>query len=172
MTNWNDLPQVKKGKIGEQLVRQWLENNGWVIYRPQTSGAHPFDNLCATKDKKTLMIAEVKTKPARSYYPDTGIDEKALTGYLDIQRKHNLNVFIFFVDEKAKKIYGGELNKLNDEFMIFHGGRFLNYPRKETDQRGTRTVYFPLSRMTQIANIDDDSVSQITRWSTRNPDYD
>lgn len=170
MARWSDKAQVKKGVVGERIVKRWLEKNGWIIYRPETDGAHPFDNLCATRDKQTLMIAEVKTKPARTYHPDTGINETALTDYLKIQKKHNLKVFLFFVDEKARKIYGEELDKLNDEWFVTRP--FLaRYPRRERNG-GIDIVYFPLERMRIIADLTDTEAMEISNWSTRNPAYD
>ena len=72
---WNDKLQVKKGNLGEKIVDEYFEGQGYIIYEPTTDGAHLIDRLYV-KDKKQLIIADVKTKPKRNKYPDTGFNYK------------------------------------------------------------------------------------------------
>ena len=83
-----------KGKIGEDIVRRYLEEKGYVVYKPVTEGAHAFDIL-AVKDKKTVIIADVKTKARRNYFPDTGINYKHYVEYKVILKTLLTSVFIF-----------------------------------------------------------------------------
>ena len=71
-----------------------MEEKGYVVYKPVTEGAHAFDIL-AVKDKKTVIIADVKTKARRNYFPDTGINYKHYVEYKAISEKHCLPVFLF-----------------------------------------------------------------------------
>lgn len=146
--NWQNLPSVQKGNIGEKLVNSFLIGKGYIPYSPDVDGAHPFDRLVAAPDKKTIFIADSKAKPARKYYPDTGIDVRHYSEYKFIQDKYNIDVFLFFVDEEKREIYGGFLRHLDKIKNIDHNGKILIYP---LEQNGIR--YFPLEQMTHVANI-------------------
>ena len=102
---------TRKGDVGESLVDKMLREKGFVIYKPEGGQAHAFDRL-AIKDKEILMIAEVKAKAKRKYFPDTGIDFRHYKEYKNIMKKHNLEVILFFVDEEMGKIYGGKLSEI------------------------------------------------------------
>lgn len=158
---WESRAQVKKGKIGEQLVKEYLENNGFIVYEPQTEGAHGFDKL-AIKDKRQAVIAECKTKARRNKYADTGINERHLEEYQYISKKHNLPVFIFFVDEHLGKIYGNYILKLLEPKKI--NGKY--YPSRENG-----IIYFPLSNMRLICEINKEATETIKQHSTRRYDY-
>lgn len=165
-SNWNDKETVKKGNVGEEIVNRWLIEHGYIPYMPMQLGAHPFDRLCASRDKRTIFVAEVKSKPRRVYYPDTGIDERHLKDYQFITDKYKLDVFIFFVDEDLKQIYGGKLATLCQPREVEHAGRILNYP---LNYKGI--VYFPLVAMTKIADLDDKQAEQLQELSTRKAEY-
>src|SRR6056297_3145749 len=92
---WSSRTEVIKGDYGENLVRKYLEKNGWIVYAPITDGPHAFDRLCV-KDKKYIVIAEVKSKSRLNNLNATGFDYKHFEEYKLIQDVHNLNVFVFF----------------------------------------------------------------------------
>lgn len=164
---WSDKKQVKKGKIGEQIVIDWLISKGIIPYKPVLgTGAHPFDQLCATKDKSKIFITECKAKPARIYYPDTGINISHHQDYKNIQEKYGIDVFIYFIDEDAQKIYGGSLDTISEEIVINHRGKSIKYP---LTQKGI--IYFPLENMNKIADISDAKAEQLRQYSSRNPSY-
>ena len=77
---------TRKGDVGESLVDKMLREKGFVIYKPEGGQAHAFDRL-AIKDKEILMIAEVKAKAKRKYFPDTGIDFRHYKEYKNIPFK-------------------------------------------------------------------------------------
>jgi hypothetical protein len=156
--NWNERINVKKGNIGEQIVFDYLYNIGYVIYRPVTGGAHPFDNLCVSRDKKDIFIAEVKTKEARQYYPDTGINIKNYNEYKFIQNKYNLHVFLFFVDADNLKVYGNFIACLEAKKV---SGK-CSYPLKQNG-----IIYFPLSNMKLISELTDDQAKAIKEHNTK-----
>lgn len=159
-TNWEELKSVKKGNIGEEIAKEYLESKGYIIYKPVTDGAHAFDNL-AIKDKTTLVVVEVKTKPRRKYYNDTGINVKHYKDYKDISEKHNLKVFIFFVDEYQGSVYGNELKNLvkpvNDK---------KNYPLIEKG-----IIYFHLSNMHTISKLTRQQIDKIKEHTNSNYKY-
>lgn len=160
--NWDEKPQVKKGKIGEALVDEYLRSKGIVPYIPKANGAHPFDRLCASADKKRLYVAEVKTKPRRKFYPDTGFNEKNFSDYVHISMTYNMDVFVYFVDEIKKEIYGGELfGKLNQPRQVKNSLEELNYP-----WRHNGIIYFPLEAMEHIAWLSDEEVKELIALRT------
>lgn len=157
--NWNDRPEVQKGNIGEALVDEYLLKKGIVPYRPIVSQAHPFDRLCASADKKRIYVAEVKTKPRREFYADTGVDQRHYNDYLNIAMQHNMDVFVYFVDEVRKEIYGGELiSNLAQVRQETHQqtGRILTYPLAHKG-----IIYFPLSAMEHVADLPDEVCKQL-----------
>ena len=167
MSNWDKKIQVMKGKLGEKIVANYLIKIGWIPYRPHyDDGPHPFDMLCAKKDKSKLLISDTKTKPARIFYPDTGIDIKHYKDYRRISKRHNIDVFLFFVDEVKGLIYGGYLKKISKPCMIFHQGRTLHYPIRQNG-----IIYFPLKRMIRISKIPDSLVLELQKLSSRKEKY-
>jgi len=166
MDNWHNKPTVKKGDIGESIVDKHLLSKGFIPYHPGSPGSHPFDRLVASRDKKTIFIADTKSKPARRYYPDTGIDVRHYNQYKYIQDKYGIDVYIYFVDEDSGTIYGNYLNTLDKPYGIKHGNKSIYYPLVD---RGIR--YFPLTAMEQIGNIPKNELKKLREYSTRNPAY-
>ena len=121
-SEWEHKTSVKKGNIGERIVRQYLESKGLVVYQPVTERAHAFDML-AIKDKKQVVIAEIKSKALMNKWKATGFEQRHYQEYINIQKRHGIPVFVFFVDEHMGKIYGNTLDELDKE-MIREGAKF------------------------------------------------
>lgn len=163
---WEKRITVIKGDTGEKIVTEYLVRRGYIPYKPEPVGAHPFDRLCATPDKKHIFIAEIKTKPARVHYPDTGIDIRHYRDYENVSKAHNLEVFIFFVDQDSKQIYGNKLSELVLERTVEHKGKQIKYPLQD---RGI--IYFPLVAMKRIGELSDQQCETLESLSTRNAAY-
>lgn len=163
---WAERTTVKKGDLGESIVDEFLRGKRVIPYKPTFGGAHPFDRLCATADKKTIFIADVKTKPARLRFPDTGINIRHYDDYKFIAKKYGLRIFIFFVDEVAQEVYGNWLEKLEAPASVKHRGETLEYPMRD---RGI--IYFPRSSMERIAAIELEQAKRLMELSTRNEKY-
>lgn len=161
--DWESKSTVKKGNIGEEIVKTYLEGKGYILYNPTTPGAHVFDNL-ATKDKTNIFVVEVKTKPRRLYYKDTGINYSHFKTYQEVAEKHNLKVFIFFVDDIEEKIYGNELQNLTKSY--YEKGK--HYPLYEPH---SKIIYFPLANMVDIANLNEMQIKQIRTYHTGRYEY-
>ena len=166
---FEDTKQYKKGNLGMRLVDEHLIKKGYVPYSPDAiNKRHPFDRLVAKDDKTMIFIAEGKTKPARIYYRDTGIDIKNYKEYQHIHEKYNLRVFLFFVDEDKKEIYGNWLDELDKEKFEFNPkDRMIKYP---LEQKGIR--YFPLSSMKSICKLTKEQVEEIRKFTTRAKKYE
>lgn len=165
---WADRPEVKKGNVGEALVDDFLRGKRVIPYRPDYDGAHPFDRLCATADKKTIFVADIKTKAQRERYADTGIDLAHYGDYKHIEAKYGLRVFLFFVDEKVRQIYGNWLNILEQPAELpSRQGRPVSYPLRD---RGI--IYFPLAHMQPISDVTLEKARELMALSTRSYEYE
>lgn len=157
-TEWQNKITVKKGDFAEEIIRGFLEEKGFVIYEPITNGAHCFDKL-AVKNKEQFIIAECKAKSKRKYYDDTGINIKHYSEYKKVTEKHQIPVFIFFIDEHLAEIYGNFISVLEKEYK--------NYPLRQNG-----IIYFPMCKMRRnIAKLTDEQVLFLKNHSTRNYDY-
>ncbi len=161
MPKWEDKNEVIIGNIGEALVKEYFEDRGWTIYITKSRGPHLFDKI-AMFCKEELMIIEVKTKPHRKYYPDTGFNVKHYHEYKDISSKHNLEVFVSFVDPHISKVYGNYLKELEKPSLINN----INYPLIIKS-----IIYFPLENMFTLRVIPEEISKYIMDLSDRNYNY-
>lgn len=164
---WAERTSVRKGSLGEAIVDDYLRSRGLVPYAPIGDGAHPFDRLCATKDKRRIFVCEVKTKARRTYYPDTGINETHFNDYMRVVSTHAISVWLLFADEHERRIYGGSIERLARERAVEHKGRVLMYPIRDR-----KIIYFPLCAMTDIAPLDEETAEELKKLSRRNYAYE
>lgn len=146
-STWHELKNVKIGDYGEHLVRKYLEERGYICYKPVTDGAHLVDFLFYKKDTGIITAGEVKTKPRRRKYPDTGFNKQHYDIYKKFSDEHNMRLFMFFCDETAGGIYGNYLDELDKSRL--DDGRL--YPVNEADKFGNVIRYYPLSAMLPVA---------------------
>lgn len=107
MTSFNDKTTTKKGVKGEELCFKYLRDKGHTIYRPECEDRpHPIDSFIVHGTKFSVCAADIKTKPKRNAYPDTGINISHYGTYCYIKNVNNIRLFLFFVDEDEKRIYG------------------------------------------------------------------
>jgi len=157
MVKWEDRTEVKKGNFAEKIVHKFLESKGYIVYIPSTSGAHAFDRL-AIKNKEQVVIAEIKAKAKLNNYDETGFEYRHYLEYKKISEKHNLPVFIFFVDEMLKEIYGNFLSKLEN------GCRKAPWGKQ---------ILFKMELMRRhIYNLTDNDVLYLKQNSKRSYNYD
>lgn len=159
--NWQDKPEVKKGNIGEVIIRKYLEDKGYVIYEPVTDGAHHFDKVIS-RNKKFLAIAEIKTYERLKFKDETGINLKNYKEYLNIE----IEVFVFFVDYVTKTIYGNKLKILNKEINI----KGKSYPYVMESKTGKKMM-FHLDVMKTISTLTDEQCVEIKKHSYKNNKY-
>lgn len=164
--NWGDKIQVKKGNLGERIVKQALEQKGYTVYKCVTDGAHAFDFL-AVKDKKVFLIAEVKSKARFNRFAATGIDIRNFEEYRYIHENQNIDVLLFFVDEhpKEERIYCQKLSILMQPKTI-DGVKYPNI----TIANGK--ILFSLSDMITVCKLNDEQLLELKKHSTRNYDYE
>lgn len=141
---------LKKGEIGEQIVREYLERKGWVVYFPFTKNkAHYFDML-ATMEKEKVIAIDVKTKARLNKWPAQGINKKAYQEYKTFTEKVNVPFFLIFVDDKSGDVHAGELVKMNGAF----------FPTEYI-------IAWPLSEMKYLFNIGKEKVKELSKYDQR-----
>lgn len=150
-----------KGEYGEALFRGILEKKSYTVYTPNTKGPHPFDIIAVHKchktgEKKPVFAADVKTKPMRIYYADTGIGLNHYHVYLKFSKTHLMEFWLIFVDQNLGEIYGNTISQLDIPRVI--NGRA--YPLNEGQTR-----YYPFSAMQKIRLLTGDEIKELDRLS-------
>lgn len=149
------MPQYKKGKIGEDLIKKMLHEKGWMTYSPDVSGAHYFDIL-ATKNKESVIAIDVKTKARFNKWPAQGINLRHYEEYMKFTQTTGVPFFLIFVDDKCGDIHSAELSKLKNPF----------YP-------APKIIAWQLSEMKKIGTITDKSIlDEMGVFDTRNYKYE
>ncbi len=166
MSDFQNSKTFKKGLYGENIISNYLRAKKYVVYSPNYGQPHAFD-LLAIRNKKEVIIAECKSKARRSYYCDTGINIKNYEEYLYMQKKHNIPVFIFFIDEGLGRIYGNFIDELVKPLEQPIGDcKLVKYPFRQDG-----IIYFPLTNMELIGDLENKDVECLKEYSTRNYGY-
>lgn len=162
--NWNDKIQVKKGTYGENLVKQYLHDNGYLLYTLDKPDIHPFDFL-AVKKYDDLMFVEIKTKARMNKYYATGIDTYRYNNYTHLFELYQIPIFLFFVDEhpEEKRIYGNFLHILSRSGEV--NGEIYPMILKNI-------TLFHLSTMKDIIRLSDSDCAILQKYSTRTHNYE
>ena len=127
MSAFQKLPSTRKGSIAEQYVVDLLSTRGWHVYRYAQDTSHPIDLLAIT-ERRELVAVEVKCKPARVYYPDTGMDYNDYLAYHKLSADLGIPVLVLFVDYESCRVMGNYLDKLSEPIVVVDNGRELVYP--------------------------------------------
>lgn len=169
---WADKKEVKKGDVGEDYVDEHMIDRGYIRYipDPDIDASHPIDRLYMKNDITDVLFLDVKTKEARIFYPDTGINIKACNKYKSIFMNTGIDVYLAFVDATAEKVYGNKLSHLLLSRQVEHTVKgelvCLNYPITLGG-----IIYFPLDEMEFISVLPDHVCSHIYEHTTVNEAY-
>ena len=163
--DWEDKTTVKKGNIGERIVKKYFESKGYVIYKCITEKAHAFDFL-AVKDKKIFLIAEIKSKARLNKYEATGINSRHYQEYLTIMENMKIDIILFFVDEhpKEERIYCQRLSVLKTLKTV----NKINFPNIQIARDIT---LFSLADMIEVKKLNLEELNELKLYSTRNYNY-
>lgn len=165
MEGWAEKTTTKKGYFGEDIVTEYLKSKRYVVYQPEDPEiAHVVDLLAYSFSKNELIAVEVKAKPEREFFPDTGFDIAVYHQYKKIQEK--MDVAVFFVDENSATVYGNFLQRLEIPTKLWLRGKNLSYPLR---QHGI--IYFPTDNMKIIGQLTLKQVVELKKLSTRDPQY-
>ena len=170
--SWDDKIEVTIGDLGEVVVDKYIMNEWWTAYCPNKSQSHAFDRLVATMERPDkFFIVEVKTKPMMKYYPESGFNLLHYNRYKAVEKRHNLTVFIYFVDYVARIIYGGKLSDISCPHKLFYNcnnKKGEQYPRLFLDKKGKDIIMFPVELMEEICELTDEEVAMFDGLSERN----
>ena len=145
---------LTKGEIGEEIIREYLEEKGWIVYCPFTKNkAHYFDQL-ATKNKEQVIALDVKTKARLNKWPAQGINIKHYKEYKNFIKKINVPFYIIFIDDKNGDVYACELKNLKNGF---HPTPYI--------------IAWDLSQMKFLFNIGEEKIKLLSKYDQRNYDY-
>lgn len=145
---------LKKGEIGEQIIREMLESRGWVVYMPFTKDrAHYFDML-ATKNKERVIAIDVKTKARFNKWPVQGINIKSYNEYMKFVNDTGVPFYIVFVDDKCGDIHVKDITKLIDPI----------FPNK-------KIIAWNIDQMIHLGNIGKDKIKELSQYDQRNYEY-
>ena len=150
VTKWEDLQTVKKGTLGEEIVKLYLESKGMTIYKPVTKGAHWFDILCA-RGKKKIVAIDVKTKARLNKWEAQGIDIKHYDGYINFVKTTSLEFYLIFVDDKTGDVHLADIMKLTNPI----------YPNK-------KIIAWKLEDMKHLFKITNNQIEELSSYDTRN----
>lgn len=153
---------LAKGEYGEQIVRRILEKQGFVIYKPQTEGAHAFDVL-AIQNKTRCIALDVKAKARRNKYADTGINVRHYQTYKAFSEAHQMPFWVVFVDEMLGRIYGNTLANLDKP--VTEAG--ISYPFEYAGL----IRYWPLASMIFMHTLTCDEKADLAALSQRSHAY-
>lgn len=154
---------LEKGEYGEQIVRSILEEKGFIVYKPNTEGAHAFDIL-AIKDKSKCIAMDVKAKARRNKYADTGINLRHYNVYKRFADKHAMDFWLIFVDEMLGSIYGNTLEKLNEPKKVDG----IEYPYDSNKS----IRYWPIRSMIVIYQLNQKERADLACLSQRSYNYE
>ena len=166
MTQKNFEIRLKKGEIGEGIVRSLLESKGWIVYCPFTKGAHAFD-MIATLNKERAIALDVKAKARMNKYPATGINLDHYEQYKRFSIKHSMPFWLVFVDEQTNEIYGNTIEKLDEECIV--SGQ--KYPMQIKSRFNKTIIFWPIEKMHKFGEIPKDKVKELCELNTRSYEY-
>lgn len=168
---FNGQATARKGALGERIAERYLREAGFHVYSPcDLENAHPIDRVAVCKRTLSVLLCDVKTKPKRVLYADTGIDVHHWQTYWTLGKTHNMRVYLIFVDEDSAEVYGQFLDVLERKVSVRHNGRTTWYPR--TENNGDSEIrYFPIQSMRKFADLTPEEQFELQELSTRHRKY-
>lgn len=161
---WHEKPEVKMGDYGELLVRNILENCGFIVYQAVTEGAHLIDFIVEL-NKNLIFAVDVKTKAMMIKYAETGFNYSAYQHYRDFFQRSHMPVLIVWVDPLNKTIYGNFLHVL-DEPRIQNDIKYPKTMPAKFYKQGELIRYYPKCAMLHIGTLTEDDVTLLQRHYT------
>lgn len=167
--SFQDKATTKAGNLGERIAKRVFAARGYIVYRyDELAGSHPIDFVAIQRNRLAMLLCDVKTKPKRVKYPDTGIDFDEWEKYRQLGRYYNLRVFLVFVDWENAKVYGQFLDVLEQRRQV--PGVWFWYPFTQNNGR-EEIRYFPLCAMTEISDITEQEAEELRQLTQRAEQY-
>jgi hypothetical protein len=150
-TQRNFETALKKGELGEQIIRKHLEDRGWIVYIPFTKDkAHYFD-MMATLNKEKAIAVDVKTKARLNKWDAQGIDIKQYNQYIKFTKTCNIPFYLVFVDDKTGDVHLADISKLKNPISV-----------------NKNIVAWKLKEMKFLFKISNHEVQELSKYDQRN----
>jgi hypothetical protein len=170
MTQRSFETALKKGAIGESIVKERLEAAGWVVYQPVTEGAHAFDML-SIKGKRYAIACDVKAKALMNKWQATGVNQRHFEEYQQFSQKHSMPFWLFFVDEYLGEIYGNTISELEQPRAVECRFGVESFPKVITTRNGTDVRLWPYAAMKKIAVLASGECHALMEYNQRGYEY-
>lgn len=180
VSEWQSKKTTQKGNAAEDIAARILRSMGYDVYSHplKLNESHEIDFFMIDRYNMKVIMVDAKCKAKRVYYPDSGIEFKHYISYKKYASKHNMDVFIVFVDEKYGKIYGNYLSILETvckpittkDFKFTEPQESTVYPRTESGKGTEGVIYFPLALMNKMGDLSNEEIAHL-RSLTENVDY-
>lgn len=158
---FKDRINTQKGEIGQKLLEKYFPKvfPKLKLYRcsNQNKGSHQCDGLIMDKDK-IIAYYDVKTKPRRFKFEDTGIDYYAFQNYQKLAKNNQSFFYLFFVDQLTKQIYFNQLNVLKKN----------SYIKKHYEDT---IIYFLLKDMRVLTKLNQEDCCLLKQKTLMNYNY-
>lgn len=146
---------LKKGELGEAIIRQRLEAKGWIVYFPFTKNRPHYFDMLATYEKAKVIAIDVKTKARLNKYNAQGIDTRHYDQYMAFVKTSKVQFWIVFIDEYSGDIHTARLDHLRDPVYLCDG----------------KIMAWSLDQMTSLGKITHEQRTELQGYNQRNYDY-
>lgn len=146
---------LKKGEIGEQIIRERLEAKGWIVYFPFTKNRPHYFDLLATYQKEKAIAVDVKTKARLNKYTAQGINTKQYEQYKRFTENNKIAFWIVFIDEYNGEIHTAQIDRLENPFYLCDG----------------KIIAWQLDQMICLGKITEDQKQLLQTYNQRNYKY-
>lgn len=145
---------LQKGELGESIIREYLENKGWIVYFPFTKNkAHAFDMLATFKKEKVFAL-DIKTKARFNNWNAQGINIKHYNEYMNFKSKMAIPFYLVFIDDKNGEVHSMELKEETPSFKV-----------------NDNIIAWNLKHMQFLFNIGKEKIQLLSRYDQRNYEY-
>lgn len=145
---------LKKGEMGEDIIRAYLEQKGWIVYFPFTKDKPHYFDMLATFNKEKAIAVDVKTKARLNNWAAQGINKASYQQYMNFVEKTKIPFYIVFVDDKTGDVHSADLTTLQNPI----------YPTPFI-------IAWYLAEMKYLFNIGQEKINELSRYDQRNYEY-
>ena len=151
----NMYHSVRMQELAERYLADHLEGEGFFVSIPARRRGRPW-SLRAKREETTDLVAEVKVKERRRFYPDVGLNREIvdrLRFHLEIR---NLPVHVFIIETSSGHLLGAPLDRLETPRLIRVRGKAIKYPLEKGG-----VVYYPVTVFDDFGEVPPELLERI-----------
>lgn len=142
---------LKKGEIGEALFCSYMQNKGWITYRPTIiDKAHYFDLLC-TLNKEKVIAFDIKTKARLNKWNAQGINLIHYNQYMNFVNNSKIPFYLVFIDDKIGTVHCADITNLKNPIYPNHS-----------------IIAWDICQMHYLFTIDKNAINELSKYDQRN----